>query len=307
MNKKVIFFTIFLLIFVLNIFLYFSREESKKKSAIKTNKLFEIEIEKNAKNSQMKVKNDIEHLNKNFNFLIPNFSVLFFDLPENLVEQVNEISNIFFAPRFGFQKISKDFLEKINDMNKNNIYFRIFIKNGYSDLGAITFNNNDELKSENVNKIFAEQEKQISDLIFSNEELKPIIINPNYFNEENKEIFGELKRLKNEYNIDFYILEEDLAFLDSNSDLIDLIINLKPLLINTNHLCNLESHLCFFHKSQSIDNILAKIKDLKNEIIDNKIQKKNILLGFSSDRKDILLEEFAKKIKEIIYSGSFKS
>jgi hypothetical protein len=306
MNKKILFFIILLLILVLNTFLYFFGEKSKKTSAINSNKLFEIEIEKSSKDSQVKVINNIDQLNKDFNFFIPNFSLLFFDLPENFIEQINEISNIIFAPRFGFQKISIDFLEKIKEMNINNIYFRIFIKNEYSN-SEVGFNSSSDEFINGDKASFSREQNQTHEFILSSAKLKPIVINTNYFTEENKEIFSELEKLKNKYNIDFYINEEDLIFLDGNSDLIDLLINLKPLLVNTNKSCSSESNLCFFQKSENIESILEKIKSLREEIIRNKIQKKNILLGISGDRKDILPEEFAKKIKEIIYCGSLKS
>lgn len=289
-KKKIVTFSILFFILILNIVFFFINSYSEKKKLIQKNHIFQAELEENSKNEiNLIIKNDIENLNEKFNCSMPNFTIFLFDINSNSIEWINEVSNIVFLPKFGLKKINKKFLNDAKKLDIKNLYIKISIKNSFQE-------------NQEENLIYSRQSDSILNL---DDEEKEIFFSTNYFLEENRRILNELIDLKKEYKVNYYIHEEDLAELDNNSELINLIIELKPILISTSgpQSCTSKQNICFFSSNYSIDSILEKITNLKNEIIHNKLQKKNIILGFSADREDVSILDFIKKIKENIYSG----
>lgn len=283
MKIKISISILFILIIIFNIFFYFSYNESKKQNLIKHNKLFEI-----IKNNESYITtNDIDDLNSKFNNYIPNFSILFFDISNFSKEYINEISNIIFLPRFGFNKINKKSLDEIKKLDIKNIYLRIFLINSEKSNDT----ENLILYNENDNNFISENESSI------------IIDISKYFPDELNLFFEKLQILKKKYDIDFYIKESDLKNLNEDIEIsqyfINKIVELRPLFISYNN--NPTKNVYFFEENTPQNQITEIINKIK---INSRGEKRNILIGID-DESNYDLINLSKSIKDIIYNDQF--
>lgn len=269
---------IFIIISLANLFLFFGNKNSKKQSAINNLKTFIIEAPNADKNdfSSLNTPNKLQDLS-NYNQYVPNFSTLIFDISlSNNQELINDLAEISHNFRLGIIEFNTQILENL----KNN-FAGTWIKINF-DLNA-------------TNKF--------EDIQLSNQ-MQKISINPNYLKEENEEIFIAMKRLHKNYNVNFYLNEDDLGILNTdNSELIDMIIDIKPLLISKNQNCSLQENICFFNNKQNPTQIGSEIKNLMQEIFEKKIKNKKLILAIQYSPE---LLKSLEQIQKITDTGFIK-
>lgn len=233
MKKKIFYGLLLFLIIILLVnlsFIYFTKSD-KQKSSIQTNKKFIIESNFNRANNQFSfntensLKPTVEKINNNISLIIYNINNI---NPEDLSKLLDLQSNI----RLGFDFLNEDILKKSS-------YF------GHNALLKLNFDPN-------------------SPLINNNNENK-IIINPNYSIEENKENFTKLEQIAKQYNLNFYINENDIVLLGYNKEFLYKLSLMQPFVIKNNNKCNEINHICFFNKTMNEEEVNKNFEEILNK------------------------------------------
>ena len=234
-----IFFTLFfIVIFCILLSALFLFKKTRNENEIKTNKVFILEKSNNNKKGQNKklflARNSLETLEK-INGQIPSFIVTAYGI--NTKTQRDDIEKILMVSNkinFGFEAIDNELFRGIKNLG-GHILIRIIFDTGVSDKDSF--------------KNYPDQ----------------IVINPNYSKEENFEILNKIRNLIGQFNVGFYVTEENIDKINVNDEVISIFTEYKPIYIKQHEICDIENHICYFDKNFDTNKMIEYSKTMIDE------------------------------------------
>lgn len=268
MKRKIFYGAIIILtiVIIFNLGSIYFKKNKRQQNTIETNKQFIIESNFNKANAQFSfsTENSLKNIEK-LGHISSNISLIVFNIRDINSDELSKLMDLHSNVRLGFDFLDEDILKKAN-------YF------GHSSLLKLNFDSNSPL--------------------INNSNDGKIIINPNYSVEENKVNFAKLENIAKQYNVNFYLNENDVTIIGHNREFLYKVSLMQPFIIKNTNKCNLTNHLCFFDKTVSSEEITKNFEDILSK---DQTQKWFISIEHRAD-----IDKLIKHLIELQNHGTLK-